>query len=325
MTMQVSSLLKWARKNGLISAMIVGALGYELFANVPFLDPISEIASPWLPEWLPIGLFLLLYFTFCKIKISELKPRTWHFVIQLVRTCLAAIMVGVILLFGEDPDVKLVLEGMFICFICPTAAAVVVVAEKLGGSIGSLTIFTIIANVVTMIIIPLFFPMVEREAGITFTMAALMLLRNVFVVLVVPLALAMLTRKLLPRWVARINSHKDIGFYIWCINLVIVTGITLRNITQSSVSGWVLWGLLISPLFVCLIQFALGKAIGRHWGDSISAGQALGQKNTVVGLWLTLTFLNPLAAVAPGAYVLWQNLVNGWQMWYKEKYGELKW
>ena len=83
--------------------------------------------------------------------------------------------------------------------------------------------------------------------------------------------------------------------------------------------------LLIVPLFVCLIQFAIGKAVGRHYDASISAGQALGQKNTIVGIWLTLTFLNPLAAVAPGAYVVWQNLVNGWQLWYKEKYGRLKW
>ena len=59
--------------------------------------------------------------------------------------------------------------------------------------------------------------------------------------------------------------------------------------------------------------------------DSISAGQALGQKNTIVGIWLTITFLNPLAAVAPGAYVLWQNVVNAWQLWYKRKYGTLKW
>lgn len=34
--------------------------------------------------------------------------------------------------------------------------------------------------------------------------------------------------------------------------------------------------------------------------------------------------LNPLAAVAPGAYVIWQNMVNAWQLWYKGKYGKLK-
>ena len=314
-----------ARRNALMVAMLVGAAGYEAFAHIRCLEPFGEAATPYLPKWLPYGLFLLLYFTFCKIKISELRPRTWHFVIQLVRTMLAATMVLIIHLFGRNPDIRLVLEGVFICFICPTAAAVVVVTEKLGGSIGSLTVFTVIANLVTMVIIPLFFPMVEKGADITFLMAMILLLRNVTVVLVVPLALAMLSRRYLPGWVARVNRHKNIGFYIWCVNLVVVTGVTVRNIAHSTVSGWVLWALIILPLFVCLIQFTLGKAIGSYWDDSISAGQALGQKNTVVGLWLTLTFLNPFAAVSPGAYVLWQNLVNGWQIWYKEKYGYLKW
>lgn len=313
------------KKNSLLFSMVVGAIIYEIFSHVECLAPISEMASPWLPQWLPIGLFLLLYVTFCKIKISELKPRTWHFVIQLVRTSIAAFMVLMITMFGAEPNVKLVLEGMFICFICPTAAAVVVITEKLGGSIGSLTIFTIIANLVTMVIIPLFFPMVEREADITFVVAMLMVLRNVTSVLVVPLVLALLSRRFIPEFVAKLNKHKNLGFYIWCVNLAIVTGLTLNNISKSTVSGWALWWLLITPLFVCLIQFSLGKFIGSFWNDSISAGQALGQKNTVVGIWLTMTFLNPLAAVAPGAYVLWQNLVNGWQIWYKEKHGELRW
>lgn len=313
------------KRNSLLFSMVVGAIGYELFANVECLYPLADTVGPWLPEWLPVGLFSLLYVTFCKIRMSELRPRKWHFVIQMVRVALASSMVFLISLFGSDPDIKLVLEGIFICFICPTAAAVVVIAEKLGGSVESLTVFTFIGNAVSLMIIPLMFPMVERGAEVTFMTMAMMLLRNVFVVLVVPLALALLSRRYLPKLVKRLNTHKDLGFYIWCVNLVIVTGVTLRNITHSTVSGWVMWLLLIAPLGVCLIHFVLGKSIGYVWGDSISAGQALGQKNTVVGIWLTLTFLNPLAAVAPGAYVIWQNLVNGWQVWYKEKHGYLKW
>lgn len=234
-------------------------------------------------------------------------------------------MVFLISLYDTNPDIKLVLEGIFICFICPTAAAVVVIAEKLGGSVESLTVFTFIGNAVSLIIIPLMFPMVERGADVTFTAMAMMLLRNVFFVLVVPLGLALLSRRHLPAMVKRLNTHKNLGFYIWCVNLVIVTGVTLRNIVHSTASGWVMCLLLIAPLGVCIIHFIIGKSIGYAWGDSISAGQALGQKNTVVGIWLTLTFLNPLAAVAPGAYVIWQNLVNGWQVWYKEKNGKLKW
>ena len=56
-----------------------------------------------------------------------------------------------------------------------------------------------------------------------------------------------------------------------------------------------------------------------------AGGQALGQKNTVIGIWLMLSFLNPTAVIAPCAYVIWQNLINAVQLWYKGKYGYLKW
>lgn len=318
-------LWKFFREFALPCSLILGAVVYLIFANVPFLEPFGDAVGPHLISLMPVVLFCLLYVTFCKIEIKEMKPKTWHFVLQLIRTSLAALMVLAIYLFGSNYDTKLVLEGAFICFICPTAAAVAVVTEKLGGSIGSLTTYTVIANIFTMIIIPTLFPMVEKGADVSFLYMSMMVFRNVTTVLVVPLILALLSRRFLPKFVAQVKSVKDLGFYMWCFNLTILMGETLRNILHTTVSGWILALLLIVPLLVCLIQFCIGKAVGRHYGDSISAGQALGQKNTIVGIWLTLTFLNPLAAVAPGAYVVWQNLVNGWQLWYKEKYGKLKW
>lgn len=313
------------RKFALPCSLVLGALGYLIFANVPFLQPLGDAVGPRLVELMPVVLFALLYVTFCKIEIKEMKPKMWHFVLQLIRTSLALLMVIAISLFGKNYETKVILEGAFICFICPTAAAVAVVTEKLGGSIGSLTTYTVIANIFTMIIIPSLFPMVEKGADVSFLYMSMMVFRNVTTVLVVPLLLALLSRKFLPRFVDKVKSVKDLGFYMWCFNLTILMGETVRNILHATVSGWILALLLFVPLLVCLIQFAIGKAVGRHWDASISGGQALGQKNTIVGIWLTLTFLNPLAAVAPGAYVVWQNLVNGWQLWYKEKYGHLKW
>ena len=313
------------RKFALPCSLVLGALGYLIFAYIPFLQPLGDAVGPRLVELMPVVLFALLYVTFCKIEIKEMKPKAWHFVLQLIRTSLALLMVIAICLFGKNYETKVILEGAFICFICPTAAAVAVVTEKLGGSIGSLTTYTVIANIFTMIIIPSLFPMVEKGADVSFLYMSMMVFRNVTTVLVVPLLLALLSRKFLPRFVDKVKSVKDLGFYMWCFNLTILMGETLRNFLHATVSGWILALLLIVPLAVCLVQFAVGKAVGRHWDASISAGQALGQKNTIVGIWLTLTFLNPLAAVAPGAYVIWQNLVNGWQLWYKEKYGKLKW
>ncbi len=99
----------------------------------------------------------------------------------------------------------------------------------------------------------------------------------------------------------------------------------MKNILHAPVSSHILMVLCIIPLVLSVLQFAIGKWVGAKYGDSISAGQALGQKNTVVGIWLALNFLNPYCAIAPCAYVIWQNLINSWQLWAKEKYGKLKW
>lgn len=305
-------------------SLLVGVVSYLMFSQIEILEPIGDVAGPLFLDIMPVVLFTILYVTFCKIQIKEMKPRTWHFILQGIRIALSGFFVWLITL-TSDADVKLLLEGMFICIICPTAAAAPVVTEKLGGSIGSLTIYTIIANVVTSVIIPLFFPMVEKSADIEFFAAVLMVLKNVTIVLVVPLVLALTSRKVIPSFTSWLAKKKDLGFYLWCVNLAIVSGVTMRNILLSTVSGHTLVLLIILPLFVTIALFAIGKAVGRPFGDSISAGQALGQKNTVVGIWLTISFLNPLAAVAPGAYVLWQNMVNAWQLWYKDKYGKLKW
>ena len=318
------SLIAFFKQWSLPLSLLIGVIGYLLFAYVPLLQPIGEVVGPLLESLIPVVLFVLLYVTFCKIQIKEMRPRAWHFWLQTIRVSLSAFFVWLITL-TSDPNLRLVLEGMFVCVICPTAAAAPVVTEKLGGSIGSLTVYAIIANVVTSIIIPLFFPMVEKSSDISFATASLMVLRNVTTVLVIPLVLALVSRWVIPRVTDRIKEFRNLGFYLWCFNLTIITGITMRNILHASLSGTVLAILLILPLFIALLQFTIGKLVGRYYGDSISAGQALGQKNTVVGIWLTLTFLNPLAAVAPGAYVLWQNMVNALQLWYKQKYGRLKW
>ena len=317
--------LSFFRKFALPCSLVLGALGYLIFANVPFLQPLGDSVGPRLVELMPVVLFALLYVTFCKIEIKEMKPKAWHFVLQLIRTSLALLMVIAICLFGKNYEAKVILEGAFICFICPTAAAVAVVTEKLGGSIGSLTTYTVIANIFTMIIIPSLFPMVEKGADVSFLYMSMMVFRNVTTVLVVPLLLALLTRRYLPKVAGAIKRRKNLAFYMWAFNLSIVTGMTVHNIVDAEVGGITLSLLLILPLFVCLVQFAIGKWVGGFFGDRVSAGQALGQKNTIVGIWLTVTFLNPVAAVAPGAYVLWQNLVNSWQLWCKEKYGYLKW
>jgi len=147
-------------------------------------------------------------------------------------------------------------------------------------------------------------------------------MQKVCLVLVVPMLLALLT-KIVPQlhrfhqWLIHIP---DLSFYLWGCSLMIVTGTTLKNIfhAQSGIGFLLLiafWGLLL-----CLMQYAIGRYIGRFFEASIEAGQALGQKNTAFAIWIATTYLHPLSTVGPGCYILWQNIINSVEIWKRGKY-----
>ena len=295
---------KWT----LLCAMAAGAGVYLLFAEVGPLQPVGCAVGPLFVQAMPLLIFAILYVTFCKIRLHDLHFTAWHVWVQAVRVVLALLLVAA--MRGLDGAPKLLLEGAFVCVMCPTAAAAAVVTDKLGGSIASMTVYTLVDNLLTALLIPLLFPLVECGADVGFAASFLAILERVALVLVLPFCCAMATRRWLPALAARIQGVRNLAFYMWAFNLSV--GATLAL-------------LVAVPLVVTFVLFALGKAIGRRYGDSVSGGQALGQKNTIVGIWLTVTYLNPTAAIAPCAYVVWQNTVNAWQLWCKEKYGAVKW
>ena len=73
-------------------------------------------------------------------------------------------------------------------------------------------------------------------------------------------------------------------------------------------------GLAAVSMVVCAAQFWIGRKIGKRFGDSVSASQSLGQKNTVLVIWLALAYFNPIVSIAPAAYIVWHNTVNSWQL-----------
>ena len=114
-------------------------------------------------------------------------------------------------------------------------------------------------------------------------------------------------------------------FYLWAGTLTILMAQMTRDIVYYDGSRSVLAAMFAGSLVTCFIQFYVGKLIGEHFpsppGDEravqetrVSAGQALGQKNTTLAIWMAATYLLPLTALAPAAYILWQNLFNSWQL-----------
>lgn len=300
-------------------AMLAGVVGYLLFVNVPLLEPTKPFVNSLIAFLTPTLIFAQLLLTFCKVKVRDLMPVHWHGWLLLFQICSCLLMVAVLLLGKLDVAYREVFEGAMVCLICPTATAAAVITGKLGGSVSALTTYTLLSNILAAVAVPLLFPLVEPHADLSFFTAFLKILSKVFPLLLCPFFAAWLIRLYLPKlhqWL--LNLH-DLAFYLWAVALTIVTAQTFKSLVESETPASVKILIALAGLFACAVQFLLGKKIGTHYHDRISAGQALGQKNTVLAIWMAYTYLDPVSSLAPGSYVLWQNIINSYQLWKKRK------
>ena len=282
-------------------AMVCGML----FHN--FIDSIAFIA--------PYLIFVMLLITFCRVRPSEFR------ITKLSGGLIAVQIFGAIAVYlALLPVSRELAEGTFICVFCPTATAAPVITGMLGGSVPRLATFSIVSNVCVAILAPLLFTMMGSEADITFAESVTLIATKVVPLIILPLFTALAMLRFTPKLHATISSHQSLSFYIWAVSLFIVVGRAVSFIMSepAEMIPEMLWLAGLS-LIVCCGQFYIGRRIGRRCGDKIAGAQGLGQKNTVLAIWMALTYLHPITSVAPAAYVAWQNTINSAQLYFKTK------
>ena len=296
-----------------------GIAVYLVFALTPELDGFATAAGPVFEQLLPSFMFLVLFVTFCKVDYRRLRPVAWHWWVGVFQVLTVAAVVAAILGFGLTGDSLVLAEAILTCIICPCASAAAVVTQKLGGNLEEMTTYTFLSNFITALLIPVCFPMIDKAADIHFLAAFALILYKVFTVLVVPMLLAYAVKHATPRLCRRITSVKDLSYYLWGCSLLIVSGTTMKNILHAQTSVGFLMVIAAGSLLLCLFQFGCGRAIGSRFGQTVNAGQALGQKNTAFAIWIASTYLSPLSSVGPGCYILWQNIINSLEIWRAQK------
>ena len=336
-------MLRFLKNWTLPVAIAVGTVLYFIFAFVPELDEMGNTLSPVFDTLLPLTIFLTLFVTFSKVDFHLMQQRRWHFYILAMQFFLTGVLVIAILFLlpaptGEasEKEFKLLLEAILICVIAPCASASPVVTSKLGGDLTQMTTFVLLSSFVTSLLIPAIFPLVEpspindyqlafNEASSPplhsfifhspFISAFLTILQRLATVLLLPLLLGAIVRhwvKPLYRWFQR---TPDLGFYLWSVSLAITAGITMRNIVHSELSGLLFLLIAIATLCTSFIQFRIGRFVGARTGEHICTGQAMFQKNTGLAIWIAYTYLTPIASIGAGCYVLWQNIINSYELW----------
>lgn len=265
----------------------------------------------------PYVIFAILFLTFSGVKLSSLRPKKLDLSLSIFQTLASLLVFWVVLAFSGD---EILAQGSMMCILCPVASSVTVVASMLGANAVRTTTYTIIGNLLISIIAPAYITFITDQEGQTLANSYMMIFGKIAVVIALPFIVVWLIQRFLSSFNEIISHYKQFSFYLWAYALLVTIGQTADFV----VSRWresydnVLW-LGVSSLVVCIIQFALGKCIGKRYGDKVAGGQLLAQKNTAMGIWMINTFLNPIASVAMAYYSIWQNIYNSWQLYTNKK------
>lgn len=319
MLLSPKSILRFIKNWTLPIAMCIGALSYFIARNIPMLAHHEKQVLGCISFLQPALIFAMLFITFCKVDPRQLRWQRWHgplLLIQAVGFCLSACL---LLLFPSIGSSGVIVEGAMICMICPTATAAAVVTGKLGGDAAGLTTYTLLINLLVAVIVPLVVPLVHPHPEMTFLGSFFLIMGEVFPLLICPLLAAMLIRLLFPRLHSFLVGLRDLAFYLWAVSLALAIAVTVRSIVHSQVGLGAQLGIAAISLVCCILQFYWGRRIGRRYQHPIASCQALGQKNTVLAIWMGYTFFTPVTAIAGGFYSVWHNVFNSWQLYQKRK------
>ena len=278
------------------AGMVVGAL---LCRQVAWIDGVMR---GWLT---PAFIFLMLFFTFCRVDARKIRFSWMHLWLLLFQ------MVGSVAIYYalEWCDV-VVAQGAMVCVLAPVAMAAVVIGGMLGANVETMAAYSLLCN----FIIALFAPILLHEFG-NGECNIWQILQRVAPLLIAPFVAGQACRFGLPKVAGWVSRYSQISFYIWLMSLVVIIGRTTCFLLDYEANRSVEIALAAVALVICLLQFKLGRMIGRRYGDAAAGGQSLGQKNTVLAVWLSQAFLDPISCVAPTAYIVWQNLVNSYQIY----------
>lgn len=283
------------------AGMVVGAL---------LCRPIAAL-EVWSGQMItPTLIFLMLFFTFCRVKPSQMHLSMLHGWMLLFQI---TVCMGVYFLLR--PLNAAVAQGAMICVLAPVAMAAVVIGGMLGANVATMAAYSLLCNMV----IALAAPVILSFAG-TGTCTFAEILARIAPLLVMPFAAAQFCRFLFPKAAAWVGDHSQISFYMWLVSLTVVIGRTTTFIIDlhDASRSTELW-LAFAALVICLVQFKAGRMLGRRYGDPAAGGQSLGQKNTVLAVWMAQAFLDPISSIAPTAYIVWQNFVNSYQIYKKDR------
>lgn len=288
----------------------------------PFVLPLAMLCGILFHSWIgmlrpvvPYLIFTMLLITFCNVRPSQLRVTALSGSLLVIQLGLSALCYFTVRIYSED-----VAQALFICILCPTATAAPVVTGMLGGNVARLTTYSIVINLCVALVAPICFAFMGTHSEMTFAQGFMNIAVMVAPLILLPLVIAFTLYLILPPVHKAIARVQSVSFYLWAVSLIVAVGGSVSYVMaadRTKIPEIIVIALVAGV--ACALQFAIGRWVGRKCGDKIAGAQALGQKNTILAIWMALTYLNPISSVGPAAYIAWQNTVNSVQLYLKTR------
>jgi len=301
------------KTNALFICMIVGILFHSFIARLSFI-------APYL-------LFFMLLITYCRVSFRNIRPKALHLYLGFVQLAGCLLVYFTLKPFNSD-----LAEGCMLCVLAPAATTSVVIAGLLGGSVTVMATYSILSNLSVALIAPCVFSAFGAYGltvgeDINFIQAFFSICIKVMPLLLGPFILSFILNKATPAVHRHLRNKQIYSFWLWAVALTIVMAGTTSKLIEMiegnhTIFTNIVW-IALGAAAVCLLQFQIGWFIGKKYNDKIVGGQGLGQKNTILAIWMANTFFNPLVAIAPASYVVWQNLINSYQLWKHQRNSDI--
>lgn len=172
-------LLRFVKNWTLPIAIVTGALAYLVYSRLSVLNFTRPYAAPTVAIVQPVLIFSMLFLSFCKIDVKQLRPRISHLWLLLIQ-CGSFSLLCLLVHFLPTMSSRVVVEAAALCLICPTATSAAVVTQKLHGDGADITMYTLLINLAVSVVVPVFIPLVGGHVGLSFLTAFWSIMQRVF-------------------------------------------------------------------------------------------------------------------------------------------------
>jgi len=249
----------------------------------------------------------MLFFSFLNIQIKLASITSKHFQIVLLNLLLP--LICFYLLKGIHPTSAAI---VFILMIVPTGVASTVIAEIMKRKVETVTFSVVLTSIIITLLLPFILPFILNTGQ---EISTKNLLAPILSLIFIPLISSQLLKQYFSVFTKQLLRLQFLTFPLFLLNIFVACGNASHFIQNNEAIGFQqLCSIFLLAGVVCILHFQIGAFIGQK-DQAIEFSLGLGRKNTMIGLWLALTYFDPLVALGPICYIVAHNIYNSYQIW----------